>query len=61
MEGEEAMQQADFSSTYGTVFLDGTCAEPKLKANLHRHSHEMGVPISEFVRRRLTEALRKGK
>ena len=35
--------------------------EPKLKADLERHSQETGVPISEFVRRTLVEALKKTK
>jgi len=33
--------------------------EPKLKAELERYSRQTGVPISEFVRRSLTEALKK--
>jgi Ribbon-helix-helix domain len=35
--------------------------EPKLKADLERYSQETGVPISEFVRRTLVEALKKTK
>ena len=33
--------------------------EPGLKKALHDYSKESGVPISEFVRRALVEALRK--
>jgi hypothetical protein len=35
--------------------------EPKLKAKLEHYSQETGVPISEFVRRSLTEALKKAR
>jgi Ribbon-helix-helix domain len=35
--------------------------EPKLKADLEPYSQETGVPISEFVRRTLVEALKKTK
>jgi hypothetical protein len=35
--------------------------EPKLKADLEHYSQETGVPISEFVRRTLVEALKKTK
>ncbi len=35
--------------------------EPKLKADLESLSKETGVPVSEFVRRTLVDALKKAK
>jgi Ribbon-helix-helix domain len=35
--------------------------EPKLKEALERYSKTSGVPISEFVRRAIVEALKKAK
>jgi len=35
--------------------------EPKLKEALERYSKQSGVPISEFVRRAISEALKKVK
>ena len=33
--------------------------EPSLKKALTKHSKESGIPISEFVRRAIVEALKK--
>jgi hypothetical protein len=41
--------------------FDQVVVEPALKKALETRSKETGVPISEFVRRALVEALKKSK